>query len=356
MYETAKFPLAVRGDIYDNVVRILQGRLHTFMPLEYLGSYFARARMVHPHGPRFSETPMRTPFRILALLAVAAGVSCMTHTTPAAADTTVTLANCSSWSINNNVFTCTTSSSPPPSSNPPPASGGPTNCSVTLSTNALPSTGGAVTVTGACTGTAATSWSWTGGFMQGVTAAQGSGNVASTTTFTGTPYNGSTAGTPMSATVTVAAPAGGGGNVGEGISCPGFANTEVLALNWNTAGNTRGFSKSFGNNSALVVQFTTGSTFGGGWVSVAEYVDQKAERTAVLSDKPCDFGLQPTWGATPGSSIGVTVYFDVGGNNSGYYPGLRANTTYYLNVKNTSAFGASSCSSSCNVVVELAKP
>lgn len=144
------------------------------------------------------------------------------------------------------------------------------------------------------------------------------------------------------------------------IVCPGFTKTIVMAMDW--ANPTRLYTSqngNFGPNDALVVTFTTGNGTSAQnslpRIVVAEYQSSPSTRIAVLSATPCDWSAQDTQGATT-SGTTVTIPFTVNNSfNYAYYPILKLNTTYYLNLKNAPS---SSCTASgaCDVAVDLNKP
>lgn len=142
--------------------------------------------------------------------------------------------------------------------------------------------------------------------------------------------------------------------------CPGFTYTRVLPVNW--AAPVRMLTSAFGGFGAsdiVVVQFTTGDSASTGnllKITGAEYQGPPIQRTAALSDIPCDFtggSLKAWWGSTTTGSTSVTVPFTIENpNNYGYYPILQRNTTYYLNVKQAPSSG---CTASCDMFFELIK-
>lgn len=141
-------------------------------------------------------------------------------------------------------------------------------------------------------------------------------------------------------------------------SCPGFAATHIIPIDWNNPQRT--FTANFGGFGILdivVVKFTVGnisSTSSLPRMTSAEYNSPPSSRTAVLSATPCDFSTQSTPGATIiGNSI--TAVFATGtGSGGGYYPVLQLNHEYYLNMKNNPG---STCASapSCDMFIDLIK-
>jgi len=107
-----------------------------------------------------------------------------------------------------------------------------------------------------------------------------------------------------------------------------------------------------------VVQFTTGNFDSGSnllKMAGAEWQDPPTQRTAALSNLPCDFtggSLSSYFATTTTGSTTVTIPFTVNNpNNFGFYPILQKNTTYYLNVKQAPSSGCVSC----NMFIELIK-
>jgi hypothetical protein len=278
---------------------------------------------------------------LLLALALVAG--------PALATTTTDLSSCSGgWSIVSNVFTCTTAGGSTPSS-----------CAISPTSSSVAASGGPIAVTGSCSGIAATSWQWNYGGQIATTngnLVSYSRNVVPPATITATPYNGSNAGSPLTFTASAAATGGGGGG---GVSaCSGFTNTRVLTVDWNNPG--RLFTSSaggFGANDVVIVQFTTGANPSPSnnlpKFVMAEYVSAPSGRVAVLSTQACDFGT--ALGGGVNGSTTVTMPFSVGPNNTGFYPALSPNTTYYVNVKNSPG-ATCTVTGGCDMYVDFIKP
>ena len=272
------------------------------------------------------------------------------------ANTSITIndpSNVCNWSWSGSTLTCT-----------PTGAGGAPPASFACNLNGQPAgavaAGTLVTLTMSCSGgTPPYNYNWSP--SAGASGNTLSTNVSTTTTFnvTATDSANPQAQSQKQAQVTVTAGVGGGG----GLDCksvPGSGvtgATTVLDMNWASPQQLR-FS-GIGPNDAMVVRFTTGSNTSGAnlpKISGAEYGTPASSRTAVLSTSACDFSAPPAlgWGAVSyGSS--VNVYFTVGPNNSGYYPALSPNTTYYLNVR-TDPGGACSTSGACNMFFQLSKP
>jgi hypothetical protein len=141
-------------------------------------------------------------------------------------------------------------------------------------------------------------------------------------------------------------------------TCSGFDNTRVMVMNW--ANPTRLLTSSyggFGANDAVVVQFTTGSVASNTLVTLAaaEYGSTPSYRIATLSTTPCDFSRQPDWGAnSEGNSVSLP-FVVISGNTYGFYPKLKGNTTYYVNIKNGPNANCAA-NANCNMLIELSKP
>lgn len=156
--------------------------------------------------------------------------------------------------------------------------------------------------------------------------------------------------------VTVPATGGNSPGLGWNGTCPGFASTQVLDLNW--AVPTRLVTSGFTLSDVLVVRFTTGSNNSSNnlpHITAVEYGGVgPAQRTGVLSATPCDFAHQATPGAI-GVGNTITSTFAIGnGSGFGFYPVLQTNTTYYLNIKNN-AGGGCGLGAPCDMSIDLIK-
>ena len=213
-------------------------------------------------------------------------------------------------------------------------------CTLTASPTSI-SAGGSATLTASCS-PAATSYTWTGsGF--GSTTVGGTVQPAATTTYTVQGVNVGGSGNIASATVTVAS-GGGGGESGIPTSCRSSPNANALTLavktdpkfNWDLAGGLATYSDSMTAGTAYVYKMTTGSPNSVlASLALAEYASTYVpERTVVISETPCDFNpLSPTnaWGV----GANPIAYFSVGLKSAqANYVALKANTTYYINIKN----------------------
>lgn len=273
------------------------------------------------------------------------------------------------------VLECTSGGSTP--TNPAPA-----GCTATInggSTATLQSTGGGVNLAASCTSpTSGLTYSWyrNGQLDSSRTTATwtdtlpaNSGTSAATTTYQAKVCNGTACTSLLPSTPLTAQVAAGSTPTGNwNGTCSGFDATHVIVMDW--ANPQRKFTADFGGfnaNDALVVQFTTGSVksddpkFSGRtfypYVSIGEYVDGGGPRQATLSATACDFSTQLATGANVGladNPISVIINFVVGSGETygGYYPTLKPNTTYYVNVKNKKVDGNYACRS-CNVSVDL---
>lgn len=191
--------------------------------------------------------------------------------------------------------------------------------------------------------------------MQGVAVSTGSGQPSASQTYTVTAANGAGS-TSASGSFTLQQSGGNpppnnnGGGIG---NCAGFNNTIVVPV----TGGVRAFSATggaFGNGTAMVAQFTTGSRTGFGKIAAVEYNGQPTPRTSVVSASSCDFGQQQ-YAAANQQGMSVTTVFSVGPNAYGY-PALQPNTTYYFNIENK-VNGQDTCSAGdCPMSVDLQLP
>jgi FG-GAP-like repeat len=239
---------------------------------------------------------------------------------------------------------------------PPGAIAGPAVPTACIASSSPPSlqVAGPVTLTMTCGGGATPlSYTWIGGQAQGMHGQQVSVSVAATTTFSAVAAN---AGGIASASVTVSV-----ANV-VAPSCSGFANTRVLDMNWSNPQEVVTTSVGgAGPNDAIVVRFTTGPETGQGSlpnqfgdIAGAEWQSVASNRAGALSTIPCDFDGGLSAGAVTSGTV-PAVFFSVGPNGSGYFPGLEPNTTYYFNIRQTPG---SDCTASgtCDMFFELHKP
>lgn len=138
--------------------------------------------------------------------------------------------------------------------------------------------------------------------------------------------------------------------------------TNYTKLDWNgTAIERRGYSNAFRPDGVWVVEFRTPSTPSTPnnlpRISAGEYNSPPSTRQAVLSDVPCDFSGTALGMGSSSVSNSVQVVFSVVTSGGFFNPTLKANTTYYFNIKNASG---STCSVSesreCSMFVDLIKP
>lgn len=141
-------------------------------------------------------------------------------------------------------------------------------------------------------------------------------------------------------------------------TCPGFEHTIIIPLDWSAP--MRLLSTNYGGfrlGDIAVITFTTGAVSSSNnlpHITVVEYGDSPSQRVATLSATPCFFATNQ---ATPGFGVGntITSVFAVGsGSGFGFYPVLKTNTTYYLNIKNNPN-GGCVASGTCDVSVDLIK-
>ena len=287
---------------------------------------------------------MRTPTRLIVALAAVAGPALYGANTASAQS--INLSACSSLTVTGSTLTCV-----PTGGNNNPGATAPA-CSVIVSPSSG-AAGTAVSVSASCSGNP-TTYSWTGGFMQGAAVGTGSGSLSATQTFTVTASN-SAGSTTASGTFTLQqSTGGGGGNTGGGVgNCSSFGSTVTVPVQSGVRAFSSG-SGAFGNGTALVAQFTTGSRTGFGRIATVEFNGQPTPRTAVLAASACDFGVQQYAGSTQ-VAMAPTIVFSVGPNAYGY-PQLSPNTTYYLNIENKNNGSDSCASGDCPMSIDLVLP
>jgi hypothetical protein len=186
------------------------------------------------------------------------------------------------------------------------------------------------------------SYSWTGGFAANATTQQVSGSVTATTTFTATASNAGGSVT-KSASVTVATGGGGGGP----ISCSGYLNTNVITMNWGAWATN--LNAPMGPLDVTVVKFTTGpiATTGRLTASNSPNANPSTTHDFVLSATPCDFGDISTPIKTQLGAGSAALGFSIAGSRA---PTLSANSTYYINIRNSAGgFGCAASGSSCDL-------
>ena len=222
-------------------------------------------------------------------------------------------------------------------SNNPIAPGG---CSLNPNPSSLPVGGGPVSLSMDCSTGSGLSYLWTGGFAATATTQQVSGSIAATTTFTATASN-SAGSVQKSATVTVATGGGGGST-----QCSGFLNTnDKVTMMWpNWTSNTM---IAMGPLDAAVITFTTGPV-GTKSGSFTLYSGSGAisNHDVFVSATPCDFQ----------TNLLPYLRFTVGTPGSPTIPELQANSTYYINIRNSADAVCLSGAASCNLFINSQKP
>lgn len=138
--------------------------------------------------------------------------------------------------------------------------------------------------------------------------------------------------------------------------CAGFDRTVHLKVDWNAP--ARLFA-SVGANDIIVYEFTTGSgkSLDGNLprVAGAEYGGGAANRIVAMSEKPCNFDAVGGAVAASQNSSAPTIPFTVQNPYPwipGYYPDLKFNATYFVNIKVAPGSG---CTTSCNMFLDLSK-
>jgi hypothetical protein len=245
----------------------------------------------------------------------------------------------------------------------PGSTGG--TCSISASPSSLPSSGGTVTVSVNCgantslTGGKAATASGTNQWTDTIPANTLSTGVTYTYTVTGDGGSKSASVVEAGTGSTPPPPPGGA------IACSGFSKTHVIDVNWSgSTGNVRVLTKDyggFGSNEIVVARFTTPASSAPNvyaQIKAGQWIDADTARTAALSQTPCDFPSPNPLGRLATTSgwgvISPSVTYAIGGSSS-FYAILQPSTTYYFNIKNEVS-GASTCSGSCNMFIELAKP
>jgi hypothetical protein len=213
-------------------------------------------------------------------------------------------------------------------------------------------------LTANCTGgDAVDSWTWSGP----TSTSSGNTATASITTqsaFGVTATNGGGSGT---GSLTVSVSGGGGGGGGGPVSCSGYLSTKVLTMNWPNWFSNQALS--MGPLDAGVVVFTTGATTsssptaaGQFYATAAPDANPSTTHDFSLSTVPCDFGGPATLKSLTGAGtakIGFVI-----GQPTARGINLQPNTTYYVNIRNSSdGFSCIASGGSCNVnPINLQKP
>ena len=144
--------------------------------------------------------------------------------------------------------------------------------------------------------------------------------------------------------VTIVCPSGSAIPSGSTFTCPGSGPPPPGACNqpqnlcytmpW---ASQRWISGPIATDRVICIEFTTGVTSSTNNLprfAAAEWQSPPRNRTAVLSNNPCDFTRLPWPGAAGGPSTSITIPFAVGtGSGYGYYAVLNTQTTYWLNIK-----------------------
>lgn len=252
------------------------------------------------------------------------------------------------------LYTCNGAPVPP---------GAPTNCQPTVNGGSVinfPSAGGVAHLSVACTQTSGVLYNWSRNGLFGAntnaawndTLPMNGGGSAVNYTYQVRACIGSACVTVPSSPL-VATVAAAGGFTG---SCPGFATTNLVTMNW--ASPSRLAPITMGANDIVIVQFTTGNvstTTSLETLSGAEWSSPPSSRIATLSSTPCDFSAQTAPGANIGPSNSITAKFGLGtGTGFSYYPVLNLNSTFYLNIKNAPS---PTCASGgiCDLFMDLLK-
>ena len=255
----------------------------------------------------------------------------------------------------------------------------PVGCTLTPSASTVPAAGALVTLTAACdttSGPTPTKYVWAG---PGINSQDQAGSLTTVqslqvvppATYTVTAYNGSTAGTKKSVTITAT-----GGTPTGSIDCgPGFGATKVIDAQftpgfsyryWTDRAGTfaNGASVGFYANNAVVVRFVAPgagdpSLFLEMYETGAATYGRAAKRTAVLSTEKCDFAIPASTNAvyavTGSQTVSIALRTDGGGGVGDFQ--LIPGRTYYLNVKNSTPENPNTCSAArCDVFFSFNNP
>ena len=269
----------------------------------------------------------------------------------------------------------TWSNAPPPPPPPPPSA--PSGCTVARTTPAsgsLSTTGGAITLTGSCSGgSAPTAWEWRrNGAATSVTTASYSetlpantGTAATTYSYDARACNGTacSAWTSPATTVTV------GGSAPAGF-CSSYGDVRYIDLNWGSPPVDTAGTVGLVPGTVIVARLNVpaGATSPGdnpGIVSMVEFMGPTAYRVMTLSTQPCDFrGFSPGYVPPPDPSgtngplfwardPNPNIPFLFMGDNPGMFPVkplLNPGQTYFINLQTIHyATGGSTCSGACDV-------
>jgi hypothetical protein len=253
----------------------------------------------------------------------------------------------------------------------------PSGCTVTRtapSNGQLPTTGGSITLTGACTGGGApTAWQWRrNGVVTNTTTATYSETLPANTNSASTTYSydaracvGATCGpyTSPVTTVTVAgtAPVG---------FCSQYSDVRFVDLNWGNPPVDTTNTVQLNPGTLIVGRLAVpaGATSPGdspGTISIVEFMGPTAGRVMTLSTQPCDFrGYSPGFFPAPDATgangplrweagINPNTSFLLFGDPAGFpaKPLLTPGQTYYVNLQTINyATGQNSCpTGSCDV-------
>lgn len=256
---------------------------------------------------------------------------------------------------------------------PPPNA--PTGCSITRNpaTGAVASGGGAISMSGACSGGAAvTSWSWrknaAGGWASGPSANDtlpaNTSSTAITYTYGLTACNGSSCANEVTTTFVVA------GTTAQPVGfCSNYTDVLFVDLPWGgqttttTAGNVKPGTIVVARLAVPANAVTSG--YKSGKVNWGEYSGGTYDRVGSLSTQPCDMrNWNPSNYPTDQTGVNAPLRWGIGqsgGIDHGLVggtvqwptkPGLQPGQTYYINIRTiSSATGQELCSGTCDMII-----
>lgn len=142
-----------------------------------------------------------------------------------------------------------------------------------------------------------------------------------------------------------------------GNTCPGYAKTIWMEADWYAP--VRMLTANYGGmaaNDIVVYTFTTGNGASQSnnlpRIAGGEYGGGGGNRDFNLSETACKFDEPWLAYAAHGTGLPSVPFTVVTPDPYGFYPVLKFNTRYYLNVRNSPGNG---CTTSCNMFFDLSK-
>jgi len=321
---------------------------------------------MNPSNPSVLGRPLFAFCIGITMLAAAA-----MYSSRARADVSFNMSGCTSVSVSGTQVNCVISG----------GNNGSPSCSILVNQSPSSSAGGAVSLSANCSNYNASAYYWAKNGVAFGTSASIADQLASNSGSSAVSYryelNACTSSSCLPSTsvaisvpagTVIAAPPQGSGQFP--ATCPGFTKTINIDLPWqSTDSSTRVLTSNyggFGSNDALVVRFTApagSASYSAGWVSMAEWGGGPLTRYSQISTSPCDFTLASTpanWNVQYNVSTGASLSYSLqaGGSQGPYIFLMQPGTSYYLNVKNTTYQGTSTCpsGSQCNMFLDFFKP